>query len=170
MTIIWRDQLSVSNNLIDKEHKYLIEQLNAIEVAVNSKENHDILVETLAHLVDYTQTHFEHEEVIQQKIRYPELEKHKQEHKQIMLDLFDIKDQLDKILGIDHSEDDKGNEEEITDSELEMLLDDEPQSHSVDIDDLQPLVGLIRSWVVDHVIGSDLKLKPYLSKLPAEFQ
>lgn len=61
MTFIWREQMSVHNTIINNEHKYLINQINAVEQALNSEENHHILVETLAHLFDYTKIHFDHE-------------------------------------------------------------------------------------------------------------
>ena len=72
MTIIWREQMSVGNTLLDNEHKYLLKQVNAVEEAINTEDNHDILVETLDHLVEYTKTHFEHEERIQAKINFRE--------------------------------------------------------------------------------------------------
>ena len=170
MSLVWREQMSVANTLIDTEHKYLIEQINAVESALNTKENHDILVETLGHLVGYTKTHFNHEETIQRKIRYPHLEEHKFEHKKIMRNLYAIKNKLDKILGTDQSVNDPDNYEEVTDSELNMLLADDDNEHSVNERDLEPLVALIRSWIIDHVIGSDIKMKQYLLKRPIDFQ
>ena len=77
MTIIWREQMSVGNTIIDDEHKYLIDQINAVEKALNTEKNHDILVETLAHLVEYTKTHFDHEEHIQKKLNHYALEVHR---------------------------------------------------------------------------------------------
>lgn len=170
MSLVWREQMSVSNNLIDEEHKYLIEQINAIELAVNTKENHDIVVDTLDHLVKYTHTHFKHEETIQRKIRYPHLDEHILEHKKIMRNLYAIKSKLDELLGSEPVESETDNEEEVTDSELNMLLVDEESLHSVTADDLEPLINLIRSWIIDHVIGSDMKMKAFLVKRPMEFQ
>jgi hemerythrin len=165
MSLVWREQMSVHNRLIDSEHKYLIEQINAIEKAINSHDNHDLLIKTLNHLMDYTRTHFEHEEVIQKKIGYPEIERHKEEHRKLLVEFTSIKDKLDKILLVDDAEDAPVAEGEITDDELnDLLSDDEPVEPSVDAEALEPLVGLMRRWLVDHIIGSDLKLKPLLQK------
>lgn len=168
MSLVWREQMSVANTLIDNEHKYLIDQINALEIALNTKDNHDILVETLNHLVSYTKTHFDHEESIQRKIHYPQLDEHTLEHKKLMQNLYAIKKRLDKVLGTDpveiHAESD-----EVTDDEINMILAGEENQHSVDEHDLEPLIVLVRSWLVDHVIGSDLKLKPYLVKWPRDF-
>jgi len=169
MSLVWREQMSVSNTLIDNEHKYLIDQINALEIALNTKDNHDILVETLDHLVGYTKTHFDHEETIQSKIRYPELEEHKLEHKKLMQNLYAIKNKLDEVLGNDQSNIESDTNEEVTDDEINSILGGDEDVHSVSEHDLEPLVALVRSWIVDHVIGSDLKLKPYLLKRPLDF-
>lgn len=169
MPLVWREQMSVGNNLIDKEHRYLIEQINAVETAVNSTDNHDILVETLGNLVDYTKTHFDHEEQIQLKFNFPDHENHKKQHQQIMQDLYSIKKKLDEILGVDQTADQLDEYAEVTDSELNMLLEDDVVN-SADEKDLAPLVALIRSWIIDHVLGTaDQAMKPYLKKLPADF-
>ncbi len=169
MSLVWREQMSVANTLIDNEHKYLIDQINALEVALNTRDNHDILVETLDHLVGYTKTHFDHEEAIQRKISYPELEAHKLEHKKLMQNLYAIKNKLDAVLGNDQVIIEPDTNEEVTDDEINMLLSDDEDEHSVSEHDLEPLISLVRSWLVDHVIGSDLKLKPYLLKRPLDF-
>lgn len=169
MSLVWRKQMSVANTLIDTEHKYLIDQINAIEIALNTKENHDLVAEILAHLVGYTKTHFDHEETIQRKIRYPQFEEHKLEHKKIMRNLYAIKIKLDRVLGTDQVEKESDNFEEVTDSELNMLLSDDENDNSVTEHDLEPLIALIRSWIIDHVIGSDMKMKSYLLKRPLGF-
>jgi len=37
MSLLWREQLSVGNNVIDADHKYLIEIINWAEVVLTSK-------------------------------------------------------------------------------------------------------------------------------------
>ncbi len=169
MALVWREQMSVGNTLIDTEHRYLLDQINAVELALNSEDNHDILVETLNHLVEYTQTHFNHEEQIQLKIKYPLHENHKVKHKEIMTELYSIKQKLDKILGSDDEDNESSPEDEVTDDELNMLLGDDDSQQSVAKNDLTPLVELLRNWLIDHIIGSDMKMKPYLKKLPPDF-
>jgi len=171
VSLVWREKMSVANTLIDTEHKYLIKQINAVEPAINTKENHDIVTETLEHLVSYTKTHFDHEETIQRKIQYPQSEEHKLEHKKIMQKLYAIKNKLDEILNTEQSKV-SDDTEDLLDSSLNSLLEDNEKDHihSVTANDLDPLVLLIRSWVIDHVIGSDMNMKPYLLKRPMDFQ
>ncbi len=169
MALVWREQMSVGNNIIDTEHRYLIDQINAVELALNSTENHDMLVETLNHLVEYTKTHFDHEEQIQLKFKFPDHEKHKKQHLRIMTELYSIKQKLDKILGTDQTAAGEENQsEEVTDSELNMLLEDDIVN-SADEKDLAPLVALMRSWILDHMLGTDLTMKPYLKKMSPDF-
>lgn len=168
MALVWREQMSVGNTLIDNEHSYLLDQINAVELALNTEENHDLLVETLDHLVEYTQTHFDHEEQIQLKIKYPLHEEQKDEHEKILAELNSIKKKLDKVLGSEEEDDDESAAfDEVTDDELNMLLGDDGLQ-SADKNDLAPLVELMRNWIVNHVIGSDMKMKPYLKKFPPD--
>lgn len=169
MALVWREQMSVGNTLIDNEHKYLLEQVNAVERALNTEQNHDILVETLDHLVDYTKNHFDHEEQIQRKINYPDIEEHKREHRKIMMDLYVIKKKLDITLGISQEDIyDEEDQEIVRDSEF-TLAEEDSSPKSVSKSELQPLADLIRGWVLNHVISNDMKLKPYLLKRPADF-
>jgi len=165
MALIWRKQMSVGNTLIDDEHRYLICLINTIELATRTDDAHDILATTLDQLVEYTQIHFDTEEQIQAKIKYPGLEEHKKEHKKIMLDLHDVKKKLDKILSTKRSTNSTAAvpQKDISDSEIEQLLEDDPDTQ-FDESDLTPLIKLMRRWIIEHVLGSDMKMKPYLAK------
>lgn len=170
MSLVWRDQMSVHNTMIDTEHKHLIKLINAVEEAVNSNHNHDRIIEVLDHLVEYTETHFAHEEGIQQKIQYPEHENHKQQHQELIIDLNEIRDKLQGALSNTNEEETDNENGELTDDELQdILAGDVDEDDSVSVEDLQPLVDLMRNWLVDHIIGNDLKMKPYLSKKPLDF-
>jgi hemerythrin len=170
MTLVWREQMSVHNSLIDEEHKYLIDQINSLEVAINTHDNHDLLLEILNHLVDYTKTHFEHEELIQQKINYPEISQHKEEHQKLIKELSGIKARLDEILLSDELVETPLEEGDVTDDEINDLLSDDVPDEPLTKKELEPLVGLMRHWLVDHIIGSDLKLKPLLLKHPVDLE
>jgi len=63
MSLEWREQLSVGNDVIDSDHKYLIEIINRVEkgFATNDRE---ALRTALDSLFQYSKTHFEAEEKI----------------------------------------------------------------------------------------------------------
>ncbi len=168
MSLVWREQMSVHNNLIDKEHKNLIDLINAVEIAINTDDNRNIVMQTLDSLLDYTKTHFEHEEIIQQKINNPGITEHKEQHLKLIDEFSGIKSQLDKLLLTDVSDSDNSADGDITDDELDDLLAGDEPEPSLSKQDLDPLVELMRRWLVDHIIGTDLKLKPLLLKHPVD--
>lgn len=70
MGLQWRDQLSVGNDLIDSDHKYLIEIINKAEVNLKAN-NRAALLRVLDELSAYGKTHFEREELIAHAVGYP---------------------------------------------------------------------------------------------------
>jgi len=63
MSLYWRDQLSVGNDLIDSDHKYLIEIINRAEASLNAKSRRE-LAQALDSLDQYSRVHFAREEKI----------------------------------------------------------------------------------------------------------
>jgi hemerythrin len=58
----WTDDLSVSIEEIDNQHKVLIDIINQLFLAVVHRQSDKIIGEILDALMDYTRTHFELEE------------------------------------------------------------------------------------------------------------
>lgn len=80
MTIEWNEKFSVSNTAIDAEHKSLFDALNSFYQGVQSGASNESLAALLTKLADYAATHFRSEEIFMNKIGFPELDRHKQEH------------------------------------------------------------------------------------------
>jgi hemerythrin-like metal-binding protein len=79
----WSTDYAVGVRQIDLEHEQLFnlaERLHRAMLEGNGKAN---LVELLAHLVEYTWYHFEHEEQLMDRIHYPGSRQHKQEHEEL---------------------------------------------------------------------------------------
>ena len=58
MPIVWKEQMSVGNIVIDDAHKLLICLLNSVEIALQV-ENHGDMVRFLVNeLHEYTRNHF----------------------------------------------------------------------------------------------------------------
>ena len=70
MGLQWRDQLSVGNDLIDTDHKHLIEIINKAEERLRCGNRKELAV-TLEMLSRYSKTHFEREELIARAVGYP---------------------------------------------------------------------------------------------------
>ena len=78
--IAWKNFYTVNNPLLDSEHKQIIENINELYVAMNSPMDSVAKKHVLERLVEYTQTHFDHEEKIMQEVDYPSLAAHKALH------------------------------------------------------------------------------------------
>ena len=163
--------MSVGNMYIDDQHRYLLCLMNTIELALRDSTNKDILKDSIEQLIDYTKYHFDYEERLQAKIKLPKMMEHKMKHQKIMADIDSIKAQLDALMGTEEKFDEAVEDaagKEISDNELNALLEDDLGSDSKELD-LNQLTALVRHWVIDHVLGEDMKMKPYLSKLPKNF-
>ena len=176
MAIVWRSQMSVGNSIIDDQHRYLICLMNTIEMALRDNKNKDILKTAIDQLFEYTEYHFDQEERIQQRMKYPKAMEHKQEHQRILEDLKSIKHQIDSLLDKEQpsnqQEQIQSPDQEISDDELNQLLEEDEPKEVEPIKgepDMAELAKLMRLWVIDHVIGRDRDMKPYLSKLPPTF-
>ncbi len=148
MPIVWREQISVGNNIIDQDHKYLICLINSVELALKHEDTIEYLPVYMRQLVDYTKEHFTREEVIQKRAHYPAVIEHEQAHAEIIAKLEEL-DQLVKGYIDKKHKDLLGMEEE---AELN-----------------QRIMELARHWVLQHILKEDKRMEYYLRKLPPNF-
>ncbi|MDA3939212.1 MAG: bacteriohemerythrin [Spirochaetia bacterium] len=85
--ITWSDMLSVKNEKIDGQHKWLVENLNIFLLAMMNGEGVDKIKEMLEKLGDYVVFHFKDEEKYLETIAYPKLEEHIEIHKNFVKEL-----------------------------------------------------------------------------------
>ena len=90
MPILWRNEMSVENDLIDQDHRYLLCLFNSIELILSDKGLSDHLPFYFDQLLEYTQFHFDREEKIQIKSNYPGAYEHKLKHKEIIQRLEEV--------------------------------------------------------------------------------
>lgn len=145
MPVIWRSQLSVGNDLIDRDHKYLICLFNAIELARKHPEDYQYLPIYFEQLFDYTKEHFDREERIQLKIEYPGYMEHKMQHQKIVAQLETATDELKRLM-----------------QEMASSADHRVQIAQFD----KEIISLAREWVIDHLIKSDRSMTSYLQRFP----
>ncbi len=77
---VFTKDLETNNELIDSEHKHLIDLINNALEAINKGKGKEVLLETVTELDAYVKTHFAHEEELQKKYNYPHYEQHKKWH------------------------------------------------------------------------------------------
>ena len=147
MPVVWMPKISTGNDLIDLDHKYLIALFNSVELAISKPDTLKFLPVFFRQLVDYTREHFDREEKIQLKIRYPYYAEHKMEHQQIVEHLEKLYLEVQKLVG---SGDAKAAPEEVS-----AKLNNE-------------IISLAREWIIDHLIKTDGKMAVFLRKHPQD--
>lgn len=132
MSIIWRDEMSVGNPVIDNEHKYLIALINVIEAATNCKLRNKVMKMHVSQLIIYTEEHFANEETLQENIQFPLRQEHKKEHQKLISQVKVIQEKIEKCKYHDN---------------LDQIV--------------QGLFEMLKDWLLNHIIWEDMKMKPY---------
>ena len=90
MALEWREQLSVGNDLIDSDHKYLIEIINQAAQSLKAKDRRGVMT-ALDNLSQYSQTHFSREEKIASAVGYTQLSPLHLAHEDLLVKLDQVK-------------------------------------------------------------------------------
>jgi hemerythrin len=88
--IEWDDSLSVGVNLIDEQHKMLIQRLADLSDAFKKGLEQNKIMKTLEFMIDYTDFHFSAEEKVMDENNYPGLGEQKQQHEEFKTTLNNI--------------------------------------------------------------------------------
>ena len=135
--ISWRPGMVIDGGILDEDHRHLID-------IVNSFQRHDELgrlalsraVESLHALKFYAQTHFEREEHLQCLVTFPEYREQEGGHRELVA-------ALDNLIW--------RAERPVTYRHAGTIVEEFAQ--------------LLRRWILHHVIGHDLKMKPYAAAM-----
>jgi hemerythrin len=140
MSIAWRDAMCVGDPTVDEDHKHLVDLINVFEKAITGQiVDHKKVARVLLGLVEYTGEHFAREEQLQLAIRYPYHESHRRSHRDVLKKLSDI----------------------VTEYSLS------PPGPARDRM-VRDLADFLKEWLVDHIIQSDLRMKPYVLQMQAQ--
>lgn len=105
--LVWGKILSVGVAEIDEDHRKLVNIFNVLNHAVMEGESPDYLAATLDELINCTVWHFSHEERLMLKYRYPEIEEHKAEHRELIQSVKELQQEIlqsDKPVADEHIE------------------------------------------------------------------
>ncbi|KAB2954293.1 bacteriohemerythrin [Heliorestis acidaminivorans] len=84
--MMWKEKYKVGVPIIDEQHEELFNRVSDFIQTVQTKGSWEQKLvkvkETMAFMQEYVVTHFDDEEVYLEKINYPDLQKHKDAHKQ----------------------------------------------------------------------------------------
>lgn len=78
--IIWNDSLITGIDMIDAQHKILINKVNKLQSCIQNENSFDNLSILLDELLEYTIYHFEMEEELFNNSKYSEKDSHLKEH------------------------------------------------------------------------------------------
>ena len=78
--LVWRNEFLVGNSLIDGQHQELLMHINDLAAKV-ATGNFDGIDDIMQFIGRYAQMHFETEEAIMQRLGYPHIASHVQEHR-----------------------------------------------------------------------------------------
>jgi hemerythrin len=85
--IEWDDSLSVGVELIDEQHKMLIQKLKDLSDALDEGREFNKIMKTLDFMIDYTDFHFSTEEKHMAEHDYPGLEDQQNQHEHFKVTL-----------------------------------------------------------------------------------
>jgi hemerythrin len=135
MAICWRYEMSIDRGIIDDDHKFLIRSVNRFSEVVAHEKRLRELRDLLGGLQRYAQIHFDREEELQRCIHYPFYEAHRREHQDLAAQLEETAAQFEHQLSID------------------------PQQA------VTAVGSLLRTWLIDHILKSDLLMRPYVKEM-----
>ena len=93
------ESLVTGNEMIDSQHKELIDKINKLLDSCETSKEKPVAIKTLDYLADYTEFHFGEEEKLQESISYPGSEEHKKEHDKLRAVVKDLYNMLEEEEG-----------------------------------------------------------------------
>lgn len=93
------DDLVTGNEVIDSQHKELINKINDLLRSCENDSSKDDATKMLNYLSEYTNYHFGAEESLQESIGYPGIEEHKKKHAELKATVQELYDLLAKEKG-----------------------------------------------------------------------
>ena len=94
-SLVWKEQYAIGVDKIDEQHQQLFEQVNKLISMTEKNRSQSDIKEVLDFLAQYTITHFETEEEIQQQYNYPDYKRHKEIHDNFVAEVKEAKAKLE---------------------------------------------------------------------------
>ena len=136
MTIKWREGLTVDYGPIDQDHHTLIAIINMFEAVQPGPDAVAGLADVISELERYGAAHFAREEKLQRLVAFPLASDHSLQHRHLMRSLGEARGELVKAASA---------------AELAAFRD--------------RMSGFLHDWLIDHIIRTDLLMKPYVKAM-----
>ena len=92
--IVWSKRYRVNVTKLDNQHRRIADLINGINDRIQAREDSEGIVGGFTELIDFTKDHFATEEALMKKLGYPDLKKHRKEHKELVNLLRDVRKQF----------------------------------------------------------------------------
>ena len=93
--IDWEDIYSVNVGEIDEEHKKLVGMINDLHQAMKDKKTKEVLDDIISGLIEYSGSHFAHEEKYFEEFNYLDATIHRKEHRDFVVKVKKFKQDFD---------------------------------------------------------------------------
>ena len=133
--LVWREDLSVGHPDIDNDHKRLIAIINDFQNTVTKWPAERVIHEALIGLHDYSVQHFQREEAIQAACSFPFAVEHQREHAELLAT--------------------------VTAEARSLFVQ---KTKPITAETLQFITDLLKRWLIEHIIKSDLRMREYVGK------
>lgn len=80
MFLPWIDRYSIGDELIDNQHRKMLEMINTLHSALVHKGSTEVVRQVISQVVEYSREHFVAEEALMEKTNYPGLAVHRKLH------------------------------------------------------------------------------------------
>ena len=99
--VTWKDSYTVHDPSLDAEHRQIIESINKLYLPMQGRTPGLAAERLLGSLIQYTRTHFEHEEELLKKTAYPAFAEHKALHDDMVQRTIDLQTHLMSLTASD---------------------------------------------------------------------
>ena len=82
---------------IDKQHQELVSKFNRLNEAVKNNESREDIYRIIDDVISFTRIHFASEEQLMINSGYPELEAHREKHRELIKEALHLKGKLDYV-------------------------------------------------------------------------
>ncbi len=140
MFFVWKENMSVDGGVIDDDHRHLIDIMDGLMILVSNKAPQGAVIAMMKALLDFADKHFRREEALQQASGYPDAPAHMEKHRKLILDLENYITNLSTISCA-----------ELTPEQCRERLHETKR--------------FLTRWLIAHILGEDVKLRPYAMKM-----
>src|SRR3990167_6494235 len=161
MQIQWREEMAIDGGLIDGDHKHLISIMNEFGAASPTEDSRDRLLGILDRLNVYTTIHFRREEQLQRAVHYPYIDAHHHEHGDLLRELYSIHEGLTAPVAAPPAQDATSDD----DSPAPAPTSPPTTDARSNVEAHRTVAEFLHHWLIDHIIKSDLRMKPFAKRM-----